>query len=82
MLFALLKRRPAPFCILDEIDTALDEKNVYTLANLISSFNNAIQFIIISHRKGTMEASNALYGVSMEEKGVSSLVSVKFEAAV
>lgn len=82
LLFALLKRRPAPFCILDEIDTALDEKNVYTLANLISSFNNAIQFIIISHRKGTMEASNALYGVSMEEKGVSSLVSVKFEAAV
>lgn len=82
LLFALLKRRPAPFCILDEIDTALDEKNVYTLANLISSFNESIQFIIISHRKGTMEASNALYGVSMEEKGVSSLVSVKLEAAV
>ena len=82
LLFALLKRRPAPFCILDEIDTALDEKNVYTLANLISSFNSTIQFIIISHRKGTMEASNALYGVSMEEKGVSSLVSVKLEAAV
>ena len=65
--------------MLDEIDTALDEKNVYMLANLIKNFNEDIQFIIISHRKGTMEASNALYGVSMEEKGVSSLVSVRLE---
>ena len=79
LLFALLKRRPAPFCVLDEIDTALDEKNVYMLADLIKNFNGDIQFIIISHRKGTMEASNALYGVSMEEKGVSSLVSVRLE---
>lgn len=78
LLFALLKRRPAPFCILDEIDTALDEKNVYTLANLVKTFGNT-QFIIISHRKGTMEASNALYGVSMAEKGVSSLLSVQLE---
>ncbi len=82
LLFALLKRRPAPFCILDEIDTALDEKNVYSLADLIKSFDEKIQFIIISHRKGTMEASNALYGVSMAEKGVSSLVSVRLEDAV
>ncbi len=81
LVFALLKRRPAPFCVLDEIDTALDEKNVYTLAALIQSFDASIQFIIISHRKGTMEASNALYGVSMEEKGVSSLVSVRLEEA-
>lgn len=81
LLFALLKRRPAPFCILDEIDTALDEKNVYSLADLIKTFDEKIQFIIISHRKGTMEASNALYGVSMAEKGVSSLVSVKLEDA-
>ncbi len=79
LLFALLKRSPAPFCVLDEIDTALDEKNVYMLADLIKNFNEDIQFIIISHRKGTMEASNALYGVSMEEKGVSSLVSVRLE---
>ncbi len=81
LVFALLKRRPAPFCILDEIDTALDEKNVYNLAELVKSFNDSMQFIIISHRKGTMEASNALYGVSMEEKGVSSLVSVRLEDA-
>lgn len=81
LLFALLKRRPAPFCILDEIDTALDEKNVYSLADLIKTFDEKIQFIIISHRKGTMEASNALYGVSMAEKGVSSLVSVRLEDA-
>lgn len=79
LLFALLKRRPAPFCILDEIDTALDEKNVYSLANLIKTFDDKMQFIIISHRKGTMEASNAMYGVSMAEKGVSSLVSVRLE---
>ena len=82
LLFALLKRRPAPFCILDEIDTALDEKNVYSLAKLVQTFDDKIQFIIISHRKGTMEASNVLYGVSMAEKGVSSLVSVKLEDAV
>ncbi len=81
LLFALLKRRPAPFCILDEVDTALDEKNVYSLASLVKSFDEKIQFIVISHRKGTMEASNVLYGVSMAEKGVSSLVSVKLEDA-
>lgn len=77
LLFAILKLRPAPFCILDEIEASLDDANVYKFAEYIKKFSNTTQFIVITHRKGTMESSDALYGVTMQEYGVSSVVSLK-----
>ena len=76
LLFAILKMKPTPFCILDEIEAALDDANVYRYAEFLKEFSNRIQFIVITHRKGTMEASDIMYGVTMEEKGVSKVVSV------
>lgn len=76
LLFAILKMKPTPFCILDEIEAALDDANVIRYAEFLKRFSNKIQFIVITHRKGTMEASDMLYGVTMEEKGVSKIVSV------
>jgi chromosome segregation protein len=76
LLFAILKMKPTPFCILDEIEAALDDANVFRYAEFLTKFSNNIQFIVITHRKGTMEASDVLYGVTMEEKGVSKIVSV------
>ncbi|KYH35889.1 chromosome partition protein Smc [Clostridium tepidiprofundi DSM 19306] len=76
LLFAILKMKPTPFCILDEIEAALDDANVYRYAQFLRKFSGDIQFIVITHRKGTMEASDVLYGVTMEEKGVSKIVSV------
>jgi chromosome segregation protein len=76
LLFAILKMKPTPFCILDEIEAALDDANVIRYAEFLKKFSNKIQFIIITHRKGTMEASDMLYGVTMEEKGISKVVSV------
>jgi len=78
LLFAILKMKPTPFCILDEIEAALDDANVVRYAEFLTKFSNNVQFIIITHRKGTMEASDVLYGVTMEEKGVSKIVSVDF----
>ena len=78
LLFAILRLKPAAFCILDEIDSALDEANVDNYARFLSDYAKGTQFIIITHRKGAMAVCDALYGVSMEEKGVSSLVSAKF----
>lgn len=78
LLFAILRLKPAAFCILDEIDTALDEANVDRFASYLNDYAKGTQFIIITHRKGSMAVCDALYGVSMEEKGVSSLVSAKF----
>ncbi|WP_170270087.1 chromosome segregation protein SMC [Heliorestis acidaminivorans] len=77
LLFALLKTRPSPFCVLDEIEAALDEANVSRFANYLKKLSQKSQFIVISHRKGTMEAADYLYGVTMEEGGVSKLISVK-----
>lgn len=77
ILFAILKMRPAPFCILDEIEAALDDANVYRFADYIRKFTKTTQFIVITHRKGTMESSDALYGVTMQEYGVSSVLSLK-----
>lgn len=78
LLFAILKMKPTPFCILDEIEAALDDANVIRYAEFLKQFSDNIQFIVITHRKGTMEASDMLYGVTMEEKGVSKVVSVDF----
>lgn len=78
LLFAILKLKPAAFCILDEIDTSLDEANVDNFANYLKAYSGGTQFILITHRKGAMAVCNALFGVSMEEKGVSSLISARF----
>ncbi len=82
ILFAILKHKPTPFCVLDEIDAALDDSNVEQFGRYVREFSRDTQFIIITHRKGTMEASDILYGIAMEEKGVSSLISVKFDEMV
>ena len=76
LLFAILKMKPTPFCILDEIEAALDDANVYRYAEFLKQFSENIQFIVITHRKGTMEASDVMYGITMEEKGISKVVSV------
>ncbi|MGL5353070.1 MAG: chromosome segregation protein SMC, partial [Clostridium sp.] len=76
LLFAILKMKPTPFCILDEIEAALDDANVYRYAEFLTKFSDHIQFIVITHRKGTMESSDMMYGITMEEKGISKVVSV------
>lgn len=76
LLFSILKMKPTPFCILDEIEAALDDANVLKFADFLKKFSSNTQFIVITHRKGTMEAGDILYGVTMEEKGVSKIVSV------
>ena len=72
--FAILKIKPAPFCILDEIDAALDEVNVRKYAFYLKNFVNTTQFILVTHRRGTMELANVLYGVTMQHNGVSKLL--------
>ena len=79
ILFAMLKLKPTPFCILDEIEAALDDANIGYYADYLREYSENTQFIVITHRKGTMERCNALYGVAMEEQGVSKLVSVSLK---
>ncbi|MGX2959226.1 chromosome segregation protein SMC [Peribacillus sp. JNUCC 23] len=79
LLFSILKVRPVPFCILDEVEAALDEANVLRFSQFLKKFSEETQFIVITHRKGTMESSDVLYGMTMQELGVSKLVSVRME---
>ena len=77
LLFAILKMTPAPFCVLDEIEAALDDVNVYRYADFLRKFSKDTQFLVITHRKGTMEAADTVYGVTMEENGISKLLSMR-----
>jgi chromosome segregation protein len=79
LLFAILKVRPVPFCVLDEVEAALDDVNVHRFVTYLKEFSKESQFIVITHRKGTMEGADVLYGVTMQESGVSKLVSVRLE---
>ncbi|OZU90349.1 chromosome segregation protein SMC [Virgibacillus indicus] len=79
LLFAILRVRPVPFCVLDEVEAALDEANVVRFAKYVKLYSKQTQFIVITHRKGTMEEADVLYGVTMQESGVSRLVSVRLE---
>ena len=82
ILFAILRLRPMPFCLLDEIEAALDEANVARFARYLQRYSESTQFIVITHKKPTMEHADALFGVTMEEKGVSKVVSVKLTDAI
>ena len=82
ILFAILKLRPMPFCVLDEIEAALDDANTDRFARYLKKFSQDTQFIVITHKKPTMERADVIYGVTMEEKGVSKMVSVKLTEAV
>ena len=79
ILFATLKLKPTPFCILDEIEAALDDANIGYFADYLVEYSKETQFIVVTHRKGTMERANSLYGVAMEEQGVSRMVSVSLQ---
>ena len=79
LLFALYREKPGPFCILDEVDAMLDDANVQRFVEVLKQFSSETQFLVITHNKRTMEAADALYGVTMEEPGVSQLVAVRFE---
>ena len=78
-MLSILKIRPVPFCILDEVEAALDEVNVDKFGKYLSEYKDKTEFIIITHKKKTMEYADILYGVTMQESGVSKLVSVKLE---
>ena len=81
ILFAMLTLKPTPFCFLDEIEAALDDANIDNFAQYLHDFSQETQFVVVTHRKGTMERCDGLYGVAMEEKGVSRLVSVRLSEA-
>ena len=81
LYFAILKVRPTPFCVMDEIEAALDEENVSRYAQYMRRFADKTQFLVITHRRGTMEEADMLYGVTMQEKGVSTVLSLDLEAA-
>ena len=79
LLFSVLEAHPTPFCILDEVEAALDDNNVYRFADYIKKYSEKTQFIVVTHRRGTMESADIMYGVTMQEKGVSKLLKLKFE---
>ncbi len=79
LLFSVLEAHPTPFCILDEVEAALDDNNVYRFSDYIKKYSEKTQFIVVTHRRGTMESADIMYGVTMQEKGVSKLLKLKFE---
>src|SRR5206468_1221725 len=79
LLLAIFRSKPSPFCLLDEVDAALDEANTARLANVLKEFLDRSQFIIITHSKRTMASADVLYGITMQESGVSKRVSIRFE---
>ena len=79
LLFAILKVRPVPFSILDEVEASLDEVNVDRFGRFLRDYSSDTQFIVITHRRGTMLAANMLYGVTMQESGISKMVSVSLD---
>ena len=79
LLFAIYLVKPSPFCILDEIDAPLDDANIDRFTKIIEDFSKDTQFIVVTHNKRTMEAAETLYGVTMQEEGISKLVSVRFD---
>ena len=82
LLFAIYLVKPSPFCILDEVDAPLDDSNIDRFTRILAKFSDNTQFVVVTHNKRTMEAANAMYGVTMEEEGVSKLVSVRFSEMV
>jgi len=79
LLFAILKLRPSPFCVLDEIEAALDDTNIVRFSEYVRNYSDESQFILVTHRKGTMEAADMLYGVTMQERGISKVLSMKLD---
>jgi chromosome segregation protein len=79
LIFAILKIKPTYFCIFDEIEAALDDVNVFRYADYLKKFSENTQFILITHRKGTMEIADTLYGVTMQEKGITTLLSLDLD---
>lgn len=77
LLFAILRLRPTPFCVLDEVEAALDDANVTRFTDYIRRYADQSQFILVTHRKGTMEAADRLYGVTMQERGISKILSMQ-----
>ena len=79
LLFSIFKAKPSPFCVLDEVDAPLDDANIGRFLELLNEYTDKSQFIIISHNKQTMARADALYGVTQQERGVSQIVSVRFD---
>ena len=79
LLFAILALRPTPFCIMDEVEAALDDSNIFRFTDYISRYSEASQFVLVTHRKGTMEAADRIYGVTMPERGISKILSMQLE---
>jgi chromosome segregation protein len=81
LLLALFAARPSPFCLLDEVDAPLDDTNIERFVSVLKEMSQLTQFLVITHNKRTMEAANTLYGVTVEEEGVSKVISVRMKAA-
>ena len=79
IIFAMLKLKPTPFCVLDEVEAALDEANIGYFADYLAEYAKTTQFVVVTHRKGTMERCDSLYGVAMQERGISGMMSVNLQ---